>query len=163
MMKKIINGVVVMLCGAMMMSGVAFAAGEDKNALDTTTISVDEGNYGVTEIEPITEESKERGLDKPTASKNLANGGQLDFAGSSKGYTLYTNNSVTGKRTYKMYVKNRSSKTLKVTAQTNGNIFGSKSISGGKSLSYSVTVNSNSNKMYLKFSGQILSFEGNIK
>lgn len=163
MMKR--KMMVVLACIMSMSIALPVCASEEQNnGLETKEVQVVEttDNINVGTEEPVTD-IKERGLGRPTASMNLANGGTLNFAGTSAGYTLYTNKSVTGKKTYKITVRNRNKKTLKVTAMTNGNIFSTKSIGAGKTAVYSTTVNKTSEKMYLKFTGQSLNFEGSIR
>lgn len=119
-------------------------------------------NFGVSKESPLYEIST-YDTSRPTKSWNIPTKGQYDFAGVSKGTTMYTNYTFKGKTSYTVKINNKSSNSLTVKAKRLTKTYASTKISGGKSATIQFSNIEKATEFYVTFDGVSMSFDGYVK
>jgi hypothetical protein len=102
-------------------------------------------------------------IDRPEKVWDIKSKGQYDFAGTSKGSTLYTNYKFKGKTSYTIKINNTGSDTITLKAKRLTKTYASTKVSKGKSATIQFSDIKSDTEFYITFEGASLSFDGYIK
>lgn len=152
-------------------SSVGIMAQEYQSNIDQPNISVVEidNNTGVSyDIPVLNDNINTRATHKPSLVHNIAIKGRYPFKGESANLRLYTNYNLTGKTSYRLYIKNTGNSAITMTAKKNSLIsktYASTKVSAKKTAIVEFSNIKKDTKFYVEFfaEGNRYAFNGYVE